>query len=398
MKKGKILLTIFALSMLTLSALMLFGACSDNPISSIKDVTCTIKEDVVEYQRQLQRDQILGEITEVESLSTDRYAYSCLNDEEKLAYDQMLDAIVNFKKDAPVTTTDLEVLKKAYEAIKADYGGLFWFTGYSYVTYFEDDNVTVMAIKVTPQFTMSEEEKNRKQAEIDGVVDEWLAGSEALADDYEKTKFVYELLINNVDYNAYSMENQNIISVFLNKSTVCQGYACAAQYLLEKLGVKSTIVTGVANDEPHAWNLVQVNGAYYYMDVTWGNSRYRNGDNEAVKHVGYEYLNITTEDILKTHTIDQTFELPECVSNADNYYIRESLYFTDWYPELIGNTIQADLMSDKKEATIRFASSDLLNRAKSYYLDQYHVYDYLSGVDHMSYYVTEDMNTLTLLR
>ena len=160
----------------------------------------------------------------------------------------------------------------------------------------------------------------------------------------------------------------------------------------------STIITGSANGEPHAWNLVYVNNAYYFMDVTWGNSHYRDKNNEAIKRIGYDYLNVTGEELFKTHTVDEPFALPECVSNGDNYYIREELYFTDWYPELIGNTIQADLMSDKKEATLKFASADLMNRAKEYYLDEQHIYDYLSGVDHLSYYMSEEMNTLTILR
>ena len=382
---------------LILIAIIGLSSC-DQVKNRVFELTSTVTEDVAEYQRQLQRSQVLGEITEVESVSDGKYAYSCLNDEEKLAYDQMLDAILNFKSDVSVSTTDLNVLETAYEAIKADYGGIFWFTGYSYVTYYENDGVTIMAIKISPQFTMTKEQKEKKQAEIDAVVDQWLEGSESLTDDYEKTKFVYETLINRVDYNAYSLENQNIISVFLNQSTVCQGYASAASYLLERLGVPSTIITGSANGEPHAWNLVYVNNAYYFMDVTWGNSHYRDKNNEAIKRIGYEYLNVTGEELFKTHTVDEPFALPECVSNADNYYIREELYFTDWYPELIGNTIQADLMSDKKEATLKFASADLMNRAKEYYLDEQHIYDYLSGVDHLSYYMSEEMNTLTILR
>ncbi len=386
-----------AIFIIALVGVLTFSGCSE-AVSTIQDASSDFYETVAETQRQLQRDQILGEITEVESVSEGKYAYSCLNDEEKLAYDQMLDAVMNFKKDVPVTTTDLDVLKKAYEAVKADYGGLFWFTGYTYVTYFEDDNVTVMAIKFSPQFTMTKEEKEQKQAEIDAVADQWLAGSETLTDDYEKTKFVYETLINNVDYNVYSLENQNIISVFLNQSTVCQGYACAASYLLDRLGVQSTIITGEANGEAHAWNLVLVNGAYYYMDVTWGNSRYRDQNNDAVKRVGYEYLNVTTEELCRTHTISDTFAVPVCESNADNYYIREEIYFTDWYPELIGSVLKEGLLGDAGEATVKFASEDLMNRATSYFLDQYKIYDYLSGVDHLSYYMSEDMYTLTLLR
>ena len=53
--------------------------------------------------------------------------------------------------------------------------------------------------------------------------------------DYEKSKWVYETLINRVDYVADAPDNQNIISVFLNGQTVCQGYSNAANYLFSKI-------------------------------------------------------------------------------------------------------------------------------------------------------------------
>ncbi len=64
---------------------------------------------------------------------------------------------------------------------------------------------------------------------------------------------------------------------FLNKKTVCQGYANATQYLLTLLGIPAVVVTGTAEGDTHAWNLVQLDGAYYFMDTTWGNSSYNNG-------------------------------------------------------------------------------------------------------------------------
>ena len=46
---------------------------------------------------------------------------------------------------------------------------------------------------------------------------------------------------------------------------VCQGYALAYQLLLTRAGVTSRIVTGVN----HMWNMVQLDGAWYHVDVTW---------------------------------------------------------------------------------------------------------------------------------
>ena len=59
----------------------------------------------------------------------------------------------------------------------------------------------------------------------------------------------------NVEYQMGTEQNQNIISVFLNKKTVCQGYANATQYLLTLLGIPAVVVTGTA-EETHTHGIL----------------------------------------------------------------------------------------------------------------------------------------------
>ena len=98
------------------------------------------------------------------------------------------------------------------------------------------------------------------------MVDSILKNVDPSWGDYEKAKYVFEYLAGNVEYQMGTEQNQNIISVFLNKKTVCQGYANATQYLLTLLGIPAVVVTGTAEGDTHAWNLVQLDGAYYFMD------------------------------------------------------------------------------------------------------------------------------------
>ena len=61
----------------------------------------------------------------------EKYAYQQLGQIEKVIYDEMLSAILDQEEAVPLSTTDADVMQKAYKAVCSDYGGLFWVDGYS---------------------------------------------------------------------------------------------------------------------------------------------------------------------------------------------------------------------------------------------------------------------------
>ncbi|MDC7280626.1 hypothetical protein NXH64_14070 [Butyrivibrio fibrisolvens] len=341
-----------------------------------------------------QSNPMLDEPVVVESVSFDRYAYQHIDEESQVTYDQIYNCITEYKEKVTVTTKSSDVLQRAYEAVMADYGNLFWVSGYKYNTYTSDG--TVVSIEFSPKYTMSKDQRDVYQASVDATADEWLAGISENASDFDKALYVFETLIENVDYNTDSEENQNILSVFLYRSTVCQGYADSAWYLLDKLGIKSTIITGTANGESHAWNLVYLDGAYYYMDVTWGNSKYMDGNNDTAKRVNYAYFAMTTEEISQNHVITVGFEVPECLSNADNYYVHEGLYY-DWFGvDSIGNRLSQSYESGEAEISLKFSNSDLYSQVINYFIDENHLSDYCRGLNSVYYLLDENANVLTI--
>ena len=78
-------------------------------------------------------------------------------------------------------------------------------------------------------------------------------------------------MIDNTQYQA-SDDDQSIAGVFWKKEAVCAGYAGAVQYLLERIGVPCIYVDGSTqgSTEGHAWNIVKLDGEYYYVDATNG--------------------------------------------------------------------------------------------------------------------------------
>ena len=195
---------------------------------------------------------------------------------------------------------------------------------------------------------------------------------------------MYELLALNTEYVKDAADSQNIISVFIKRQTVCQGYACAVQYLLEQLGIQSVIVSGTALGDAHAWNLIRLDGEYYYMDATWGNNGYRNGEGKVTSFIDYNYMVMTTEEMQMGHVPDQNMVLPECTAVMNNYYIREGTYMEEWNPELMG-AILSEAWVQGRVVTLRFLDDTLKKQAFRYFIEEGYIADYCDGITQINY-------------
>ena len=188
----------------------------------------------------------------------------------------------------------------------------------------------------------------------------------------------------NTTYVENAEDSQNIISVFLRQETVCQGYACAVQYLLGQLGIKSAIVSGRARGESHAWNLICLDGEYYYMDATWGNNGYRDKEGNETFFIDYNYMAMTTGEMQISHEPDAELRLPECTAVLNNYYIKEGNYIEEWQPELIGGKLAA-AWQQQQAITLRFSDDSLKEQAFQYFIEEGNIADYCSGIRQINY-------------
>ena len=323
----------------------------------------------------------------------DNYAYQTLTDTEKEVYHEMLTAILEHEEEIDVSTLEVDLLETVYKALCSDYGGLYWVSGYAYTQYTRGGEA--VGLKFAPKYTMDAQERETLQQQIDASVEELLAGISITDSDYAKAKYVFEILVQNGAYDASADNNQNIISAFLNRATVCQGYACATQYLLKLLGIQSVIVTGNANGESHAWNLVRLDNDYYYMDTTWGNSRYLDATSQMEKYVNYNYLAITSEEIGRTHVLDNSFRLPECTASDNNYFIRERRYFEEWNPQAVGALLANTWNAGGGDVAVKFASSELYGQALQYFVAEQHIADYCENISSIYYLEDKELYVLT---
>ena len=322
------------------------------------------------------------EVKPVQRISGEKYAYGQLDAIEQTVYDEMLSTILNHEEKISLSTTDTDIMNRAYSAVCSDYGGLFWVNGYVFTRYKKGEEL--VDLEFSPKYTMTEEVRRQTQERIDRVVEEWFAGISINDTDYEKAKYIYETLALKTEYVEDAKDSQNIISVFLRKQTVCQGYACAVQYLLEQLGVQSIIVSGKALGQPHAWNLLRLDGEYYYMDATWGNNGYRNKEGVETSFIDYNYMAMTTAEMQMGHEPDMDINLPECTAVLNNYYIKEGNYVEEWHPEQIGAML-AKAWEGKQVITLRFSDDSLKDQAFRYFIQDGHIADYCPGLSQINY-------------
>lgn len=85
---------------------------------------------------------------------------------------------------------------------------------------------------------------------------------------YERLLAAYDYLKDNVSYsqNINDIITHTAYSAFFNGSAVCEGYAKAYKIMLDEMGIPNEI----AVNETHAWNMVQCDGEWYFVDVTNG--------------------------------------------------------------------------------------------------------------------------------
>ncbi len=142
----------------------------------------------------------------------------------------------------------------------------------------------------------------------------------------KQVAYVYKWLLTYCNYNTNSAYNQDIDSVFVRRNSVCTGYAKAAQYLFMLLGIESRLVFGRLNNDKedgrHCWNIVNIDGNYYHLDVCLGDLSLEdvlNGAGITVtqRYGDYNYncFCVSTDEILKTRSIEDVETLPLCDSN-----------------------------------------------------------------------------------
>lgn len=294
-----------------------------------------------------------------------KYYYELLPEHEKIVYQEILQGLMDGEKEIYLHSADAQKNNELFQAVLNDYPEIFWCDGQGNTTIYEKGSESYSVL--SPKYQYENEERKKRQTEIDTVAQKILKGAPKSGTEYEKIQYVYEYVINHTDYCEDSPDNQNIYSVLVNGKSVCAGYARATQYLLEQLDVFCTYVTGQAKRPdakeavPHAWNLVFCDGAYYYLDATWGDPIYLK---EVDENIVYDYLCISQEELFQTHTPDAGLKLPKCTSNASNYYVKNEMYYEAYDRDVTLKKMRESIQNQQAQIVFKFADEAVYQEAK----------------------------------
>lgn len=302
---------------------------------------------------------VYQEVTVSDTVFENKFYFEQLTEEEQLIYKELYQGVNAHAEDITVHCLDGEQAGLILHAVIYDFPEIFWTDGSSDMLTYEDSHVVVQ-----PTYTYSLEEREVMQAEIDAEVNLILSQISAEVSEYDKIKYIYETLVRDVAYVENAPDNQNIYSTFVRKETVCAGYAKANQYLLERLGVYCIYVLGDAENEKHAWNIVQCNGVMCYVDVTWADPLFSEETQQTPEEILYDYLCCSDTMLGKTHRAEVQYNYPECISDDWEYYHLNQMYYDSADGKILLDKMRTSINAKEESMTFKFSDDAVYTQGR----------------------------------
>lgn len=153
--------------------------------------------------------------------------------------------------------------------------------------------------------------------------------------EWQKAKYIHEVLANNIEYNynqeEYSTQQSSNLTVLLSKKGICAGYSLLYKEMMDRQGIECEYVRGKAivssgKTGTHAWNIVTINGQSFGVDVTWEAGEKFNGE-QGLQYFGdnatFLQTHIADADEKKLNLVNYTKESINAIPTNDRKIKRE---------------------------------------------------------------------------
>ena len=220
----------------------------------------------------------------------------CFADDDVIFHDNAEDAVAELReamkqRKSSVTigvtgSTDEEGLKKVIGSMlklatdhtgQPDEGD---YINFQYESYKGEAQTTRSGIDpaVEIKYDLTYYDNAEQEAEVSGKIAEALAELDLeRKTDYEKIIAIHDYICRNTKYEPAEDgedKGRTAYGALIEGKAVCQGYCVAFYRMLLEEGIDNRIIfgEGVGYDgttASHTWNIVNLYGGYYYVDITW---------------------------------------------------------------------------------------------------------------------------------
>ncbi len=154
--------------------------------------------------------------------------------------------------------------------------------------------------------------------------------------EFEKELSLHDYIVNNTRYDYDNYLKNNIPESSFNEYgalvlgvAVCEGYTRAMKLMCDLSGIECIIVTGYSISsgirEPHAWNIVKIDGEYYHLDVTNDDGQVASDGSSVLL---YDYFNLPDSE-MKLYCDWNRTAYPACTSTKNSYFNKYNMVVRD---------------------------------------------------------------------
>lgn len=174
-----------------------------------------------------------------------------------------------------------------------------------------------------PTYTMTNEEYENNKTLYNMYIEELLHLGDGDLSDVEKILHLHDFMASHYFYDTeHSTGNaaSTAFGLMHNKTGVCRAYCVVFEEILLRWGIPC--ITAISPDMMHAWNMVELDGKWYHIDLTW--------DDATPDFIGqtYHHFLLLDDTTMQSSAYNQDIHYNWLADNkaTDNTYVN---YFWD---------------------------------------------------------------------
>ena len=283
-----------------------------------------------------------------------------LTKDQRRAYNSLSEGIWKMQKDIPIP----EKVIKQSEAADFLYTVLGTMPEVNYVTgTFKMSVGGGYVTKYTIDYSLDTKQAQEQHKALRAAASRIIGSLPSGMTDSEKVRYFHDYIIKNCEYSKEGGNSSyTAYGCLVEGKAVCEGYAMALDYLCEKAGIYSLLISGESTSSSgqkltHIWNKIQLDNKWYNFDVTWDDPVSSFGPD----YVRYDYYAVPDKQLERTHTTDKNRfgYYPEAWASDENYFVKNGLYIdsTDEADEMVTDALALSLTEGQVCASVRCSKS-----------------------------------------